>query len=82
MFFLEYVSKKNEYFREKDDLMHVLNSKERKALNLYLKEVVPYRETNRWDYIVDTWNYYNPNNKINPNNISQPDYSIINEPKK
>lgn len=71
---------KNVYFREKDDRRNILNSKERKALQKYLMSTVPYRNTTNWDRIIDTWNTYNPSHMINPNNITQPDYTIINEP--
>lgn len=71
---------RNVYFREKDDKCNILNSKERKALQKYLSSTLPYRNTTNWDRIVDIWNMYNPAHMINPNNISQPDYTNINEP--
>lgn len=71
---------RNMYFREKDDRCNILNSRERKALQKYLSETIPYRNNTNWDYIVDTWNKYNPAHMINPNNVSQPDYTTINEP--
>ena len=71
---------RNVYFREKDDKCNTLNAKERKALQKYLASTLPYRNTTNWDRIVDTWNMYNPAHMINPNNISQPDYTNINEP--
>ena len=72
----------NEYFREKDDKMNTLNTIERKELNNYLKKKILYRETTNWDYIVDTWNRYNSSHAINPDDVKQPDYTTIHEPKK
>lgn len=72
---------KNEYFREKDDIKNTLNSSERKALDSYLKKIIPYRNTTQWDYIIDTWNQYNPSHIVNPKKVNQPNYTTINEPK-
>ena len=46
-----------------------------------LKKIIPYRNTTQWDYIIDTWNQYNPSHMINPKKINQPNYTTINEPK-
>lgn len=72
----------NEYFREKDDRMNTLNSSERKALNKYLAAKVPYRTGTRWDQVIDIWNTFNPAHMVDPNKITQPGYTTINELKK
>lgn len=70
----------NKYFREKDDRCNTLNMRERKALQKYLSDVVPYRNTTNWDRIVDIWNMYNPSHTADPNTTTQPDYTNIDEP--
>ena len=70
----------NKYFREKDDKYNTLNSKERKALQKYLSTPVQYANgITNWHLLVYMWNNYNPAHTINPNTISQPDYTNIDE---
>ena len=70
---------KNKYFREKDDKGNTLNARERKALQKYLSNTSPRNPSyTKWDYIVDTWDMYNPEHKI-PLSTTQPDYTTINE---
>ena len=70
---------KNKYFREKDDKGNTLNARERKALQKYLSSTSPRNPSyTKWDYIVDTWDMYNPEHKI-PLSATQPDYTTINE---
>lgn len=70
----------NEYFREKDDVKNVLSAAERKALNKYLNQKVPFSEDTMWVDIVNRWNIFNSSHMINPHIIQQPDYTEINEP--
>lgn len=71
----------NEYFREKDDRMYTLNSSERKALNSFLNEKVPYVSLTKWQMLITTWNTFNSSHMVDPLNEKQPDYATINEPK-
>jgi hypothetical protein len=65
----------NRYFREKDDKMKTLNTKERKALDKYLSE--DFDGLNNWEYLVHTWNRHNPDRKINLKTTNRPDYTEI-----
>lgn len=72
----------NEYFREKDDLKHILNSKERKALNNYLESTFSDEfGITKWQSLCLQWNENNPTHKIeNIKFLKKPNYSVINEP--
>lgn len=73
---------KNEYFREKDDVLNTLNSKEKKALNDYLSSIYNAEfEITRWQALCMQWNEFNPAHQIkNIKNLIQPDYTNITEP--